>query len=224
MTGSGTILDTVTPGETALLFADRVIPSGDRKRRGSMPAPVSGRWVDQVEHQIFTLTAAVGALVSAGAVSLFLREDRDFLGTAKVIWLSRTDRPVTWPVGSPEARLLQWLEGRPLPEDRLENAASAVFLPRNSDEGIHLALASFGAGLVTRGIANRVATMRWLVFPSATVGLKETHRPTFDTIDPAAVEAKLMSAGAAVATHAKAIADAWRLALIRSEQVMSPGL
>ena len=152
MTSAATPLtDQITPTEAVLLFSDRLVDSHPKPRLDEYTVPTSGAGVfglDVVEVAVETLVAS---LLASGVEATVEERRAWFFWTSSRLHLRRTGPGRRWPEGSPESRLLAWLEAQPGQAGGLTEALIELFMPTPMQNVWGLAYSALHAGLVQRG-------------------------------------------------------------------------
>ncbi|MEZ4376763.1 MAG: hypothetical protein R3B35_00600 [Gemmatimonadales bacterium] len=148
---AATLAEQITPTEAVLLFSDRLVDSHPKPRMDEYTVPTSGAGVfglDVVEVAVETLVASM----LASGVEPTVEERRAWIVLkSSRLHLRCTGPGRDWPSGSPEARLLAWLEAQPGQVGGLTEALIELFMPTPMQNVWGLAYSALHAGLVERG-------------------------------------------------------------------------
>mgnify|MGYP005836894691 CR=1 FL=1 len=121
------LLDPFSPAEVLCLYADRFMLSFPDRAIGHFAVPTSSRHVDAARLTTLLARCLVGSLVARGRVRLERVECSAWRGGDDVLVRVEPGGDA-WPVGSPEQRLLAWLEAQPVEKRELAEGLYRSFV------------------------------------------------------------------------------------------------
>ncbi len=141
-----------SPTEVAAVLADRLLPSRPPQTWGGWRVVSSNRRVNAKALALLTLETLVGALRSAGAIELSMRQRDGVFKSHEAAHLQLLPgvRPGIFPHQAPEARVIAWLASRPERGGWLDEAIAGTLIAEESSHPDRTWLHEVHHGLVAR--------------------------------------------------------------------------
>lgn len=178
-----------SPTEFAAVLADHVLPSNAPGTWFGCRVITTDRRVGVTNLALLTLDTLVGALHSAGAVALSLRQRDGLFRSYEVAHLQLLSDvgPNLFPHQSPEARVIAWLASQSERAGWLDEALTGTLLAKESSYPDRMWIHEVHRGLVARRCAREETKTILRYFPLRTFHLLPDAREALGTASDGAI-------------------------------------
>jgi len=184
------LLDPFSPAELLFLYADRFMLSFPDRAIGHVLVPTAARYVDADRLTTLVARCMVGSLLAAGRVQLDRLERSAWSGGDDVVVRVEPGTDA-WPDGSPEQRLVAWLEGQPVANRLLGEALYASFVRTTAESAAPGRVSGLLARLERTGLTHTVRG-RFLWLPTVrSIQMNTAYCQRLSAVDHAEVRARV---------------------------------